>query len=94
MTDFSPHKSGSNCSGLGPDLVTFYDEFVELQDAYAFLGDAITALMRTNAELDRATLEGMSAFANDTKQSAGELKGKLKIILEQHVKGINSSRIQ
>ncbi len=89
MSGFPPDKG----LGLGPDLVSFYDEFVELQDAYAFLGDAITALMRIDTELDHTTLEGMSAFANDTKQSAGELKKKLKAILEQQVKG-NVGRVQ
>lgn len=83
MPDLPFQQPGSNDSKFTADLVTIYDKFVELQDTYAFLCDAITALMETNSELDHSTLEGMRAFSDDTKQTAGELKRSFKDLLEE-----------
>lgn len=83
MPDLPFHGPVSNDSKFTADLVNTYDRFVELQDAYSFLCDAITALMETHSELDHSTLEGMRAFSDDAKQTAGELKASFQDIMEQ-----------
>lgn len=83
MPDLPFQAPGSNDSKFTADLVTVYDKFIELQDTYAFLCDAITALMETNSELDHSTLEGMRAFADNAKQTANELKRNFKELLEE-----------
>lgn len=83
MPNLPARKSVSNDSKFTMDLVAVYDKFVELQDTYAFLCEAITALMENNSELDHSTLEGMRAFSEDTKQTASELKKDFDDLLEQ-----------
>lgn len=83
MTDLTRHNPVSNDSKLTMDLLTIYDEFVEMQDTYAFLCDAITSLLQTHSELDHTTLEGMRGFANEAKHSASELRERFKNVLEQ-----------
>lgn len=83
MPTLPPNTAVSNDSKLVMDLLALYDAFVEIQDTYAFLGDAITSLLQTHSELEYATLEGMRAFANEAKHSAGELKDRFKNVLEQ-----------
>ena len=83
MPDLPFQKRVSNDSKFTMDLVNVYDRFVELQDTYSFLCDAITALMETNSELDHSTLEGMRAFSDNTKQTASKLKDGFEDLLEQ-----------
>lgn len=81
MCQLSPEST--LCSHQTPqDLLALYDDFVEFQGSCAFFCDAVTGILDTNVDLDGDTMEGMRSYAANVKQSANELKKRLRIIRE------------
>lgn len=75
--------SHTDDSPLSIDLVNFYDELVDFQCHCSFLFDAVTSLMLSNSEIDRASIEGFSSLSWQARRRANNLKEEFKRIQEK-----------
>lgn len=82
MNDISPPEPTLRERQRSRNLIMFYDDFVEFHCSCAFLCDAVTGMLQSNAEVDSETLEGIRAYSDQVKQAARDLKKKLDAIQE------------
>ncbi len=77
-----PRLQQPQCN-LSLSLLGLDDELTEFRDSCTFFCDAAIALLRASEQMDRSTLGGMGAYAEQIKQKINELQTQLTLLRTQ-----------